>query len=406
MRNTIMEFRPILSSLRRSPTGAILVALQIALALAITVNCLYIVQQRVEKVGKDPGIDIANLFVVTFAPVRRDFNGAVVMREDVQLLRGLPGVVDATTINAVPLSGGGSSTSYYTEPGEKGEKSPVNYFMVDEHGINTLGVKLVEGRNFDPSIVTKPERNSSAFVPEVILSRAVEKELFKGKSGLGKTVYDSLGSPATVIGIVELMHGSWPTWDKLDHTSLHPAIADEQQAVYMVRTQPGRRDELMKIAVAKLNALDNGRIIIHTRSVEQVAASSYADDRAMAVYLGAVTVLLLGIASLGIFGLASFNVSTRTKQIGTRRAVGARRIDIIRYFLTENWLITSVGVLVGSVLALVLGYWLSTTFELPRLNLYYLVGGVVVLWVVGLASAVVPARRASQVSPAIATRTV
>ena len=95
-----MEFRPILSSLRRSPTGAILVALQIALALAITVNCLYIVQQRIEKVGKDPGIDIANLFIVTFAPIRRDFHGAVVMREDVQLLRGLPGVVDATTINA------------------------------------------------------------------------------------------------------------------------------------------------------------------------------------------------------------------------------------------------------------------------------------------------------------------
>jgi putative ABC transport system permease protein len=401
-----MELHPILSSLRRSPTGAILVALQIALALAITVNCLYIVQQRVEKVGEDPGFDLANTFVVSFAPIGRSFNGAAAMREDIQLLRSLPGVVDATTINNLPLSGGGSSTSYYTQPGEKGEKSPVNYFMVDEHGVNTLGVKLVEGRNFDPSVVTKPERNSSDFVPEVILSRAVEKELFKGKSGLGKQVYDSLGSPATVVGIYELMHGSWPMWDKLDHTGLHPTIADEQWAMYLVRAQPGRRDELMKIAEAKLSALENGRIITRVRSLEQFAAGSYADDRAMAVYLAAVTVLLLGIASLGIFGLASFNVSTRTKQIGTRRAIGARRRDIIRYFLTENWLITSVGVATGCVLALLLGYWLSTTFELPRLNLYYLVAGVVVLWVVGLASALVPARRASLVSPAIATRTV
>ena len=98
--------------------------------------------------------------------------------------------------------------------------------------------------------------------------------------------------------------------------------------------------------------------------------------------------------------------STRTKQIGTRRAVGARRTDILRYFLAENWLITSVGVVVGCILALLLGYWLSTTFELPRLKLYYLLAGVVVLWSVSLAAALRPARRASMVSPAIATRTV
>ena len=95
----------------------------------------------------------------------------------------------------------------------------------------------------------------------------------------------------------------------------------------------------------------------------------------MAVYLTRRDLMLLGIAALGIFGLAAFNVSTRTKQIGTRRAIGARRLDIVRYFLIENWLITTVGVLVGCVLALLLGFWLSTTFELPRLKLYYLVGG-------------------------------
>jgi putative ABC transport system permease protein len=126
----------------------------------------------------------------------------------------------------------------------------------------------------------------------------------------------------------------------------------------------------------------------------------------MALYLAVVIALLLGIAALGIFGLAAFNVSTRTRQIGTRRAVGARRADILRYFLAENWLITTLGVAVGCVLALLLGYWLSMTFELPRLKLYYLVLGVVVLWVVSLVAALRPARRAALVSPAIATRTV
>jgi putative ABC transport system permease protein len=174
----------------------------------------------------------------------------------------------------------------------------------------------------------------------------------------------------------------------------------------MVRARPGQRDSVMKAAEDALSKVDNGRVILRVRSQEYVAATTYADDRAMATYLGVVIALLLGISALGIFGLAAFNVSTRTKQIGTRRAVGARRTDILRYFLTENWLITTLGVVVGCVLALLLGYWLSTTFELPRLKLYYLVVGAGVLWVVSLVAALRPARRASMVSPAIATRTV
>ena len=401
-----MEIRPILSSLRRSPTGAILVALQIALALAITVNSLYIIGQRLDRLGEDSGMDVPDIFVVLFAPVGRAFNGEAAMREDLQLLRALPGVVAATAINAVPLSGGGSSTMYYTEPGKSGNESPGNYFEVDEHGIESLGVKLAEGRNFDAGVVRKAQRNSSAFVPEVILTRAVAKELFPGEPALGKTVYDNLGQPARVIGIVELMHGAWPSWDKFDHVVLHPVIPDEQAAKYLVRAKPGQRDAMMTLAEEKLGAIDNGRIITKVRSLQYISDNTYADDRAMAVYLTFVIVLLLSIAALGIFGLAAFNVSTRTKQIGTRRAVGARRIDVVRYFLVENWLVTTTGVLAGCILALVLGYWLSTTFELPRLPLYYLVGGAAALWGVGLAATLVPARRAALVSPAVATRTV
>jgi putative ABC transport system permease protein len=74
--------------------------------------------------------------------------------------------------------------------------------------------------------------------------------------------------------------------------------------------------------------------------------------------------------------------------------------------MVENWLITTVGVVTGCVLALGVGYWLSTKFSLPRLDLYYLVGGVLVLWTIGQLAAMQPARRAARISPAIATRTV
>jgi putative ABC transport system permease protein len=124
----------------------------------------------------------------------------------------------------------------------------------------------------------------------------------------------------------------------------------------------------------------------------------------MAVTLSTVTGLVLVFSSLGIFGLATFNVNTRTRQIGTRRAVGARKRDIVRYFMTENWLITTSGVVVGCCLALGIGYWLSTQYQLPRLSLYYLVSGVLGLWLVGQAAAWQPSLRAAKVSPAMATR--
>jgi len=401
-----MDIKPILSSLRRSPTGAILVALQIALALAITVNSLYIITQRLELIGRDPGMDVKNIFFVGFVPSGDKYQGEVTMREDLAILRGLPGVLAATTVNAVPLSGGGSSTSMYTEPNEKGRRGDMNYFQVDEQGVQTFGVRLAEGRNFDATAVTKPARMSSESPSEILITKDVARDMFPGEPALGKTVYTGTSQPATVVGIIDHMHGSWPGWDKVGNVALFPVIADETFARYMVRARPGQRDEAMQMAEDALNKLDNGRVIIRVRSLEYVAASTYADDRAMATYLSVVIALLLGISALGIFGLAAFNVSTRTKQIGTRRAVGARRADILHYFLAENWLITTVGVVIGCVLALLLGYWLSTTFELPRLKLYYLVLGAVALWIVSLVAALRPARRASLVSPAIATRTV
>ena len=401
-----MELGPILSSLRRSPTGAILVALQIALALAITVNACYITVDRLAFINRDPGLNVADTFVVNIAARGRSFDAATAIREDLAILRSLPGVVAATSINAVPLSGGGSGTSYYTEPGEKGTRGDVNYFEVDEQGIDTLGVEIVEGRNFDASAVKPSEQFRSSFVSEVLITRALADEMFPGQPAVGKTLYNALGEPAKVVGIIGLMHGSWTGWDKVGNVSLQPTVASADFIRYLVRARPGQRDEMMQLAEQKLSAIDNGRIVTKVRTIESYAERSYADDRAMAVYMVVVIALLVGVAALGVFGLAAFNVSTRTKQIGTRRAIGARRRDVVRYFLIENWLVTTVGVVVGCVLALGLGYWLSTQFELPRLPLWYLVGGVLALWLVGLGAAMIPARRAARVSPAVATRTV
>jgi putative ABC transport system permease protein len=126
----------------------------------------------------------------------------------------------------------------------------------------------------------------------------------------------------------------------------------------------------------------------------------------MAGLLDGVIVALLLVTALGIVGLASFWVAQRRKQIGVRRALGATRTDILRYFQTENFLIVSFGIALGMVLAFGLNLVLMSRYELPRLPLWYLPVGALVLWGLGQLAVLAPALRAAAVPPVVATRSV
>ena len=113
---------------------------------------------------------------------------------------------------------------------------------------------------------------------------------------------------------------------------------------------------------------------------------------------------MLCVTAAGIVGPTSFWVGPRHRQIGVRRALGARKIDILHYFQIENLMIAGGGVVVGVVLAVGLNLWLMSQYEMARLPLMYVLIGMVALLALGQAAVFVPARRASRVSPIEATR--
>ena len=102
-----MEIRPILSALLRNKTGAILIALQIALTLAIVCNAVFIIHDRITQMGRPSGMDEENIFVVNMAAYKPDYVADSATKADLEVLRSLPGVVDATYTQSIPLSGGG-----------------------------------------------------------------------------------------------------------------------------------------------------------------------------------------------------------------------------------------------------------------------------------------------------------
>ena len=406
-----MYIRPILSALLRNRTGAVLVAIQIAIALAVLVNAVYIVKQRIDRIGRPTGMDTNNIVVVSSSGFSRDYDVVGAIRDDLAYIRGVQGVIAATPLNWVPLSNSGSSRTLSNHPdGSKNGGEAGQYLEVDEQGIAALGLHLIAGRNFRAEEIQPPVTTStvSRFESQVIVTKAMANALFPNENAVGKTVFDQLRHPATIIGVVEQMQAAWPEYTHLDNVYLLPRLPFSYSGAiyYVVHTEPGKRDAIARTLEEHLSTSNPNRLIDWIRTLQSFKDRSYASDKNMEYFLIAVTTVLVAISMLGIFGLATFNVSTRTKQIGTRRAVGARKGDILSYFMIENAMITTTGILVGCALALGVGYWLSLQYNLPRLDLYYLVGGIPVLWTIGQLAVWQPARKASAVSPSVATRTV
>ncbi|MDX1570835.1 MAG: FtsX-like permease family protein [Xanthomonadales bacterium] len=400
-----MEIRPILSALMRNHLGAALVALQIAVTMAILCNGAFIVYQRIETMTRDTGMDVANIFTIDSQPIGSEYDEESATWRDLEVIRSIPGVVAATTTNSYPLSGGGWGEGLRPSPDREQASITANLYFMDEQGLETLGVELAKGRDFDPTELYIRGRNDSKLPQVGIITQALADELFPDDDALGKLIYPG-EDPVEVVGILRKMQGSWLGWSGVERVFLVPGLLLDGYVRYMIRTEPGKRDELMPLVEEALAQADSQRILRRMRTLEEYRANSYNSDRTMAVVLSTVMGLLIIVTGLGIVGLVSFLVNQRTKQIGTRRALGAQRFHVVRYFLVENWLITSIGLTLGLAMTVGLNYWMVHSFDMERLDWIYIPIGLVLIWTLGIGSALGPARRASRVPPAVATRTV
>lgn len=395
------------SSMLRNRTGPVLVAVQIAVTLAIVINSLYIIVSRVEKMNRETGIDVDNVIVVYVRGFGSDFDVVDSITSDINVIKSIPGVVAATVSNHVPLSGSGSGTGLRTVADETIDAVPTGRYQWSEEGLDSLGVKLSRGRNFYPEEVSYVLPATDYPIPNsVLVTQKLADDLFGDEDALGKTVYWGGMEPSTIVGIIGRMHGSWVGWDKLENVVIQPGKPAYTTNKYIIRVEPGLSDTMIPLIQKTLGESNRGRVVKSVRPLEELAARSYRGDRGMAIILSIVISLLIGLTALVIVGLTSFHVTQRTRQIGTRRALGARRIDIVRQFMLENWLVTAMGAALGVLLTVIVAYWLEVSFSLERLDWRYLPAGIGILWILSSLAVLEPVRRAASVSPAVATRNI
>ena len=358
--------------------------------------------------ARPSGIDEANIFHIASESFAKDYNERVIIEEDLAALRALPGVVDVVQTNSVPLSQGGWSMGLQTEPGPEIDGTGVAIYFVDEHALGTLDLTLLSGENFSPTDIGWRQRSDTEWPAKGLVTRAMVEALYPDDpdSALGQTVYINDDEPLTITGIIDQMQAPWNGWSGVERVMLVPQHTLFGFTRYVVRAEPGRRDELMPQVEELLAGREKGRIVHSMETMEQTRLDSYRSDDSMIKMLTFVVTLLVVITSLGIVGLASFSVNRRTKQIGTRRALGAPKAAILKYFMTENLLISLVGVTLGGALAVGLNMWMVELFALTRVAWYLVPVSMVLLCIVGQVAVLGPARKAASVSPAVATRTV
>ena len=404
-----MELGPILSAMRRNKVGALVIVVQTAITLAILCNSLFIVQQRLRLIDRPTGLQEQDIFTIPNQWVGNPPDLAARLQADLAALRALPEVVDAYASNSYPLSNGGWDDAIMLEPGDAHWVTSGALYFTDEHGLSTLGLKLIAGRNFEAAEIQ--DRNDMEGKPPsaLIVSQALATKVFPSGDALGKSIYlTDYKQKVPIIGIVERLQQPWISAGnkKVENAMLQPYRYIETYSYYVVRAKPGQLQAAMKSAQKQLLAINRARVTDRMRSMLESRHRAYQDDRGLAVILSAVSVVLLVVTAFGIIGVTSFWVSQRRRQIGIRRAVGASRTAILRYFQTENLMIAAAGAALGVVLAIALNLWMAGKFEIARLEIGYTVAAAVLVMLLGQIAVLWPALRAASISPVIAIRNV
>ncbi len=407
-----MHFGPIFRALMYHKARFWLITLEVALTLAIVANCVNMMNDLQSKYDHETGIDEDNIIVLWTEPFETDFRDQdyvdEVRRSDLELLRAQPGVRAAVATHQIPLSGGGSATGRKVL-GSELDSHNAPYFLVSAGMIDTLGAELIAGRDFTAAdFEYQQDEDGIAVHRPVILSEALANALFPDGNALGGTIQNGNGKITNpIIGIVRKLPNSWPSWQEgRDWTMLLPASPGSASTMnYLIRTEAGALEAVFGSLEPLMLGANEGRILRLETMVEN-KQQTFNTQLAMVKLLSIVIALLLLVTALGIVGLTAFTVAERRRQIGTRRALGASRGEILGYFLLENWMITGCGLAIGVAMTYGLNYLLGRFAGAPKMPWSLILGGMMVLWITGILAALLPAWRATLVAPVAATRTV
>jgi putative ABC transport system permease protein len=398
---------------------SLLVTGEVALSIILLIGAGLMIRSFVRLIRVDPGFRAAEVVAVdlnlSHARYREPANLTAFYGELMSRLSNVQGVESVGGVESLPLVGSESMAAILV-PGKQfspSEEPRAVYSAVMGGYFKTMGIRLAQGRDF-----TEADRKDSARV--AVINEAMARRCFPGEDPIGKKValvfealrffpdrppeLDLARGLREVVGVVSDVKQS-----RLEDESKAAFYTpfDQRpvaQLTIVVRSATGA-DALIETIRRTVSEIDKDQPIASARTLDEVVARTVAPARFSAWLIGVFSALALALAAVGLYGLIAYNVTQRTREIGVRVALGARRSDVLRLVLVRGFKLTAAGILAGILGAYVLTRWISGLLFQVQATDPLIFGGIALLVLgVSMAACYIPARRAASVDPITALR--
>ena len=381
-----------------------LVVVQVALSLVLLASAGLFLRSLQHASSIDIGMKPDNILLMAVDPKLHNYSPEKTRQFLSQLrehVSGLPGVRSVSFVDSLPLSIGGTSFNFSVAGGKGGTKQDVNADVYNVGGgyLETMGIPLLRGRDF--SLKTDNEHVA-------IINATMARHAFGDDEPLGRQmVADKI--PYTVIGVAgdtkSRTLGEAPKNCAYLFIEAAPEKVFSFFGISLAVKTSANPQSLMRPLRAEIAALDPTLAVFNTETMQQHVDKSMLLPRISATLLGVFGLLGLTLAAIGLYGVMSYSVRRRTREIGIRMALGANPHSVLAMVLRQGLTLTGVGLAVGLAIALALGrFTASLLYGISGTDRLTLVAVSAVLFLAALGASLVPAYRAAHVAPSTALR--
>ncbi|HJS22858.1 MAG TPA: ABC transporter permease [Pyrinomonadaceae bacterium] len=385
-----------------------LIVSEVALSLMLLVGAGLLINSFWRLLQTDAGFDPKGVLSLDIPLSRATYTKpeqrSAAFQQLIGRMKTLPGVRDVSVVSNVPLTDFDEELSFQVEgrePYKPGEEAVADYTVAGADYFRTLNITLLRGRVFTD--------HDAANSPQVmVVSNAFAQHYFPGEDAIGKRIiFDGNDKTAReIVGVVADVRRNGLDANVEPEMYVSYLQRPERRMNVVIRTEARDASQLTQAARAEVKAFDPNQIIWRTQTLEQLLSTSVAPRRFNMLLLGIFAGVALVLAAVGLYGVMSYSVSWRTREIGIRMALGAKRADVLRLVVRQGMTMTLIGLALGLVGAFSISRVLRGLLHgvSPTDPLTFVAVSIVLL-AVALLACLVPARRATRVDPIIALRT-